>query len=260
METPDNGHNRCKRARGPKPETVEKYRQAVEAYRTTALSCREICSVHGVSLQGFARYISAYYRDLMLARYNISCSREEARHIKLQQLRGQLPVTHAKYKAAIKACDSMDFIEFNISQIARLFSLSPDGLSRQLRTHYPGVIEWREKERERLGISDNLPRGTRPFCKEQYAEAVERLRGDNYLTVEEVAKSCNVSYTGLEQHLLFYHKDLVKRRIKIREKAVKQQRKGQITGRGTAHAPKPATVELYAEALHLYRTTPLSAM
>lgn len=260
METPDNGHNRCKRARGPKPETVEKYRQAVEAYRTTALSCREICSVHGVSLQGFARYISAYHRDLMLARYNIPCSREEARHIKLQQLRGQLPGTHAKYKAAIEACDSLDFIEFNISQIARMFGLDGSGLGRQLRTHYPGVLEFREKTRMRLGINDNLPRGMRPFCKKQYRKAINLLRSNSYITVQEAADSCGVSYAGLEQHLLFYHKDLVKQRIKIREKAVRRQRKGEITGRGTAHAPKPATVELYAEALHLYRTTPLSAM
>ena len=38
-----------------------------------------------------------------------------------------------------------------------------------------------------------------------------------------------------------------------------QQRKGRITGRGSLHAPQPAVVEKYAEALHLYRTTPLSA-
>lgn len=50
-------------------------------------------------------------------------------------------------------------------------------------------------------------------------------------------------YAGLEQHLLFYHKDLVKRRIKIREKAVGQKRKGEITGRGTLHVPSPETKE-----------------
>lgn len=53
----------------------------------------------------------------------------------------------------------------------------------------------------------------------------------------EVADSCGLSYTGLEQHLLFYHKDLVKRRIRIRKKALRRQRKGEITGRGTVHAP-----------------------
>ena len=75
----------------------------------------------------------------------------------------------------------------------------------------------------------------------------------------EVADSCGLSYTGLEQHLLFYHKDLVKRRIRIRKKALRRQRKGEITGRGTVHAPSPELVEKYAEAVHLYATTPMSA-
>ena len=80
-----------------------------------------------------------------------------------------------------------------------------------------------------------------------------------YVTVQEAADRCNVSYTGLEQHLIFYHKELVENRIKIREQATKQQRKGKITGRGTLHVPPPETIEKYAEALHLYRTTPMSA-
>lgn len=109
--------------------------------------------------------------------------------------------------------------------------------------HYPGVIEWREKVRERLGLGDNLPRDTRQHCKKQYSKAVELLRSDRYITTQEVADSCGVSYAGLEQHLLFYHKDLVKRRIKIREKAVGQKRKGEITGRGTLHVPSPETKE-----------------
>lgn len=110
-------------------------------------------------------------------------------------------------------------------------------------------------------MGDNLPRDTRQHCKKQYSKAVELLRSDRYITTQEVADSCGVSYAGLEQHLLFYHKDLVKRRIKIREKAVGQKRKGEITGRGTLHAPpSPETKEKYAEAVRLYATTPMSAL
>jgi len=256
---PDNDHSESKRSLGAKPETEEKYRQAIELYRSTRLSCAEISRTCKVTVSGFRCYISKYHRDLMLARYNIMCSKEEAGHIKLGQLRGQLPSTHAKYKEAIEACDSLNYIELNVSQIARKFGLDGTNLGRQLRTHYPGVIEWREKVRNWLGISDNLPRGTRRFCKEQYAKAVELLRSDRYITTHEAAESCGVSYAGLKQHLLFYHKDLVKRRIKIREKAVRQQRKGEITGRGTVHAPSPEIVKKYAEAVHLYSTTPMSA-
>ncbi len=256
---PDKEYYENNRFRGVKPETEEKYRQAIELYHTTRLSCAEISRTCKVTVSGFQRYLSLYHRDLLLARYNITCSKEEARHIKLGQLRGQLPATHAKYKDAIEACDSLDYIEYNVSQIAREFGLNGTNLGRQLRTHYPGVIEWRERVRKRLGIGDNLPRGTRPHCKKQYAKAVKLLRSDRYITEQEAAASCGVSYAGLKQHLLFYHKDLVKRRIKIREKAVKQQRKGEITGRGTVYAPSPEAVKKYAEAVHLYSTTPMSA-
>lgn len=85
------------------------------------------------------------------------------------------------------------------------------------------------------------------------------LQADRYITVQDAAERCNVSYSGLEQHLIFYHKELVENRIKIRKQALKQQCKGKITGCGTLHAPTPEIVGKYAEALHLYRTTPMSA-
>lgn len=259
MKTPDNRHAGNDRPKKGKPGTEEKYRQAINLYRSTQLPCTEISRMCGITVSGLQSYIFRYHRDLMLARYGISCSKEESCKIKMNQLRGQLPATRIKYREAIEACGNLDFIEFNLSQIARQYGLNGTGLSRQLRTHYPGIIEWREKVRERLGISDNLPRGMRPFCKEQYTEAIKLLRGNSYITVQEAADTCGVSYAGLEQHLLFYHKDLVKRRIGIREKAVRQQRKGKITGRGTVHAPSPSAMEKYAGAVYLYRTTPMSA-
>lgn len=251
--------HKCNRIRGCKASTEAKYRSALELYAATGLSRVEICRKCGVSVSGFSRYISSYYRHLMLERNGIKCSKEDAGSITMSQRRGQRPETHAKYEKAIAACDSMDYIEYNVSQIARKFGLSGTNLSKQLRTHYPEVLEFREKARQRLGLDDNLPRGTRSWCKEQYAEVMELLRSDRYVTVQEAAERCGVSYPGLEQHLVFYHKDLVENRIKIRKRAVKQQRKGKITGRGTLHAPVNETIKKYAEALHLYRTTPMSA-
>lgn len=195
----------------------------------------------------------------MLARYDIACDSEQALHIKMGGLRGQRPATRAKYRKAIEACERMEHLEKNLSEFAGRFGVDGSGLARQLRTHYPGVLERREAERLRLGYDDRLPRGSRRCCREQYADAVELLRADRYVTVREAAESCGVSCSGLEQHLLFYHKELVARRIGIRKQAVGQQRKGEITGRGSTHAPSPAIVQKYAEALRLYRTTPQSA-
>lgn len=259
QDTPENESGKCNRFRGVRPKTEEQYHQAIEMYASTEISGREICRICGVTESGFRCYLTKYHRELLLARYAILCDKEEARHTKLGPLRGQLPATQIKYKAAIEVCSSMEHIELNVSQIARMFGLEGTNLGRQLRTHYPDIIEWREKTREWLGISDGLQRGTRRACKEQYAEALKLLRGNSYLTVQEVAYSCGLSYTGLEQHLLFYHKDLVKKRIRIREKALRSQRRGEITGRGTVHAPSQELVEKYAEAVQLFSTTPMSA-
>lgn len=84
---------------------------------------------------GLKGYISKYHRDLMLARNNIFCDKESASKIKLNQLRGQLPASRIKYKDAIEACRSMEYIELNVSQIARQFSLEGSNWGRQLRTH-----------------------------------------------------------------------------------------------------------------------------
>lgn len=251
--------NRPERMNGCKPETEAKYRSALGLYISTDLSSVEICRRCGVSVSGFTRYISKYHRHLMLKRNGIRCSPEEASEIKVSQWRRQHPRTHTKYKEAIEACDSMEYIACNISEIAREFGLDGTDLANQLRRHYPGVLELRERTRHQLGINDNLPRGVRQWCAEQYAEAVELLRSDRYITVQAAAERCNVSYTGLEQHLLFYHKELVDNRIKVRKQAVEQKCKGKITGRGTIHAPSPAIEEKYADALQLYRTTKLSA-
>lgn len=129
----------------------------------------------------------------MLARYDISCDKEEAGTIRLGQLRGQQPATRAEYKEAVEACSSMDYIEYNISQIARCFGLDDTNLSKQLRTHYPRVIKRHEKVRKRLGLSDNLPHGTRQFCKKRYAGAERLLRGDRYITFSEAARSSDIS-------------------------------------------------------------------
>lgn len=108
----------------------------------------------------------------MLARYDIACDSEQALHIKMGGLRGQRPATRAKYRKAIEACERMEHLEKNLSEFAGRFGVDGSGLARQLRTHYPGVLERREAERLRLGYDDRLPRGSRRCCREQYADAV----------------------------------------------------------------------------------------
>ena len=129
MKTSGKDSKESNRFRGIRSETEEKYRRAIEMYASTELSGCEICRICEVTESGFRCYLTKYHRELVLARYAILCSKEEAGQIKLGQLRGQLPATRVKYKDTI------------VSQIARKFGLEGTNLGRQPRTHYPKIIE-----------------------------------------------------------------------------------------------------------------------
>lgn len=246
------------RQKGPAARTVAKYREAVELYGSTSLSVRAICARCGVSYAGFRSYLYKYRRDLLLSRHGVAASSaSDAAHTRLRGRRGQTAAARAKYGDALAACGDAKYFEYNVSQIAHLFGLNPTGLSNQLRAHCPGLLERRELERRRLGFADNQQRGVRPWCREQYAAAVKLLRTTE-LTLPEVAEKCGVSFTGLRQHVCFYHKDLLQARSELRERAKTQKRKGHITGSGRRHEPTPESRERYREAVRMYAQSALT--
>ena len=243
----------CDRIQKTLSQTKEKYREAVGLYGSTVLSVRAICARCGVSYAGLRSYLYKYRRDLLLSRHGVAVPPvSDAAHTRLRGRRGQTAAARAKYGDAIAACGDAKYIEYNVSQIAHLFGMNPTGLSNQLRAHCPGLLERRERERQRLGLADNQQRGVRPWCREQYAAAVELLRTTE-MTVAEVAERCGVSFTGLRQHVCFYHKDLQQRRSELRERAKTQKRKGHVTGSGRRHEPTAGSRERYREAVRLYR-------
>lgn len=115
MKTSGKDSKESNRFRGIRPETEEKYRRAIEMYASTELSGCEICRICEVTESGFRCYLTKYHRELVLARYAILCSKEEAGQIKLGQLRGQLPATRVKYKDTIEACGSMEHIGLHVN-------------------------------------------------------------------------------------------------------------------------------------------------
>lgn len=243
---------------GADPQTVEKYREAVGLYGSTVLSVRAICARCGVSYAGFRSYLYKYRRDLLLSRHGVAVPPvSDAARTRLRGCRGQTASARVKYGDAIAACGDAKYVEYNVSQIAHLFGLNPTGLSNQLRAHCPGLLERRELERRRLGFADNQQRGVRPWCREQYAAAVKLLRTTE-LTLPEVAERCGVSFTGLRQHVCFYHKDLQETRSELRERAKTQKRKGHVTGSGRRHEPTPGSRERYRDAVRLYRNTAMT--
>lgn len=236
---------------------VPYYGTALELYRTTTMTVKEICRQTSTPLSGFRSYLRRCHRDLMFARHGIVISPEEASKARLRKPRGQTAAAHAKYKDAITACDDIGYIEFNVSQIARIFGLNPTALSNQLRNHYPEILDRREKERHRLGVNDNLHRGMKRWCKEQYAEAVAHLCTTDD-TIRQTADIYHLSYTGLREHLLYYHKELILKRAEKRQHATSNKIRGALTGNGMRHEPKPEILAKYSNAVELYRTTAMT--
>ncbi len=231
--------------------TEYKYAEAVAMYASTGLTIKEICERTEVPFRAFCTYLFRCHRDLILKRHNL----EGLKNVKLRGTRGQTTAAHLKYKDAIAAADSQEYIEYNISQIARIFGLDGTGLGNQLRHHYPDIIPRREKERRRLGIADNVHHGVRPWCKDGYAKAVELLRTTDQ-TIEEAAVACDVSPKGLMDHIACYHRDLVNIREQKRQEAKEAEKvRGQRTGIWTIHEPTEEILQKYAEAVELYRTT-----
>lgn len=236
----------------------QKYREATELYASTDLPLQTICRQTGVSAKGFSAYIRRYHRDLLMKRNGIEVSDEMAVSLRLRSSgTGQTLPTHVRYREAIAACGDIRYIGYNVSQIAREFDLDATALANQLRAHYPDIPVLREKERMRRGVNDNLPRGARRYCVEQYAEAVEMLRTTD-LTVPQVAKACNVSAGGLRQHLSFYHKDVIGLRAARRQAGLRTRKPGTRNGGGSVCGPKESTQERYRTAVELYRTTALT--
>ena len=227
-----------------------KYREAISLYADSRLSIKEICEQAGVGFSAFSSYLSKHHRDLILERHNLS----NFKNVKLRGKKGQTTEAHYKYKDAIAACDSMEYIEYNISQIARIFDVGCSSLATQLRRHYPEIVPRREQERKRMGITINLQYGVRKWSKEGYANAVEMLQSSDK-TIEEVAEACNVSYTGLREHILAYYPQITKSREEKRTQATGQKVRGMRNGNWTICEPDQSSIEKYEKAIELYRTT-----
>lgn len=236
-----------------------RYETAVSLYADTAASVREIAAECGESEYALRAYLRRYWRELVLRRHGIETEGRDAQEVSFYTTDGQSCLAHQKYKEAVQACDSIRYIDLNVSQVARKFGVNGTALANFMRVHYPEVLSRREAFRVKLGINDNIQRGVRPVCREQYAAAVELYRTTD-MSVKAVAAQCSVSEGGFLQHLRFYHRELLREKREIRRQAqlAGKKKRGELLGNGRKYEPLPATVEKYAEALNMYRDTTLT--
>ena len=239
---------------------LRKYAKAVELYDTTQLALGEIARRCGVSAGALGNYLRCHWRELVLRRHNMAAPGADPQAVRLLQAGGQSPAAHEKYREAVAACDSMDFIELNLSQVARKFGLGATALTNFMRVHYPGTLARREESRRRLGLADGGGHGARRACARQYAEAVN-LYASTSMTVAEVARRCGVSEGGLSQHLRFYHHDVLQAKRQQRSQARGhggEGQQGRLLGNGQRYEPSARSEAMYAEALALFRSTSLT--
>lgn len=234
-----------------------KYAKAVELYADTDQTLAAIAETCHVSVGGLGNYLRRYWRELVLKRHHIFADGKQTDNLKIMAVGQQNVNAHDKYKEAVAACDSLDYIDLNLSQVARKFGVDGASLANFMHVHYEDTLVWREKVRVRLGINDNFRRGARQESVKQYAEAVNLYQTTN-MTIPEIAEVCYLSEGGLMQYLRFYHKKLLQQKRKSRKEARGCQSRGELTGNGRIYQPLPQTVRKYAEALALYKDTALT--
>lgn len=236
-----------------------KYGKAVNLYAETDKSLKEIADECEVSSGALGNYLRRYWRELVLRRHRIHTDGKKPQDVKIIEAGKENVNAHLKYKDAIEAAGSTDYIDLNMSQIARKFGVGSTALTNFMRVHYMDILTWREKARQALGISDHLNRGAKRKCTEQYAEAVALYRTTD-MTVTEVAGRCHVSPSGLSQHLRFYHREVLQQKRKRRQAGQAADKKpvGALLGNGRKYRPAPETEHKYAKALTLYRDTALT--
>lgn len=233
-----------------------KYEEAVEMYADSKLPLCKIAVKCNVSLGGLGSYLRRYWRELILRRRGISYEGKDPKDIKIVSSGQPSIVSKAKYAEAVEACKSLEYIDLNVSQVARKFNVNGTALANYMRLHYEEIPIWRENVRRMLGIGDNVHRGVRPECEEQYVLAVEMYKSTDK-TIPEIAEICQVSIGGLSQHMRFYHKEVIRKRKAERKAAKKNRIIGKICGNGQIHCPQQKTVEKYREALELYKNSNL---
>lgn len=181
-----------------------KYREAIILYSDSNLSIKDICERTGVGFCAFSSYLSKHHRDLIIKRHHLT----EYTNVKLRGSKGQTTSAHYKYKDAIAACDSVEYIEYNISQIARIFDVNCSSLASHLRRHYPEIVPRRELERKRIGIVINLQYGARKWSKEGYAAAIEHLRTSSD-TMKDVAAKFGLNLCSFRKYLYKHATDVL---------------------------------------------------
>lgn len=122
----------------PETETVTRYQEALELYRTTCLTVKDIVQQTGVPYEGFRYYLRTWHRDLMLERRGVDSTKVDKNKIDLRQSKRYLKSTAGKYQAAIA---SLKDNKRPVAQVAAEFGLHSETFRMYLHEHEPELAQ-----------------------------------------------------------------------------------------------------------------------
>ena len=157
---------------GPNPETVEKYSKALELYRTSDMTLKEIIKATGVTYAGFRSYIRLWHSGERQPRSNVrACA--------------------GKYAPAI---ESLRENPRNMADVAAEFGFNPDAFRDYLQRHAPDLAAAQGMTRRCDG------RLVRRLSAEKYARAIEEYAGSTD-TLKDIAERHGLVYNSLSAYV-----------------------------------------------------------
>ena len=231
--------------RGVRPYCAEKYAEAVELFRTTLLTRREIAERLGISLGGFAQHLLYYHKDLIAERRAL---REAAKYTRKPgtltgcgTIRKASPTAEAKYGKAVELYRTT---ALSVKRIAEQEHVSLSGLTHHIGTwHRDAILERRGAKRASSDTDYIDLSRTKHYLRstaEKYGKAIEKLKNGDYTTAQVAAEY------GL-------HPECMRAYLKEHEPEL-YARQG-MTHLANGRTVSRRSMEKYAEAIRLYETT-----
>lgn len=158
---------------GPDPKTVEKYSEALELYRTSSMTMKEIVKSTGVSYEGFRSYVRQWHRSDRGLRHNCSA-------------------TFDKYSPAIL---SLRENPRPIAVVAGEFGFNPEVFREYLQRHESDLAATHGMTRRADG------RLVKRSSEEKYAKAIEEY-ATSVEPLKTIAQKYGLVYNSLSGYVL----------------------------------------------------------
>lgn len=192
----------------PSDEHAAKYNTAIQLYRTTAMTLKEIADETGVTLNGLRSYIHIWHVDLILDRRGVVYSHSDDKEKLLANSKQYRKSASFKYEEAIKFLKSSGR---PTAEVAKKFNLHPDCFREYLYEHEPELAS-------QMGMT-NLPNGKRGLARsaQKYKEAIQIYQTSTE-TLKSISERLNIPYKSLSGYIRRNHPDV----IEIHNKLVKR--------------------------------------